>query len=56
MRRDMLVLENTTGADVAEKLNFDLVVFSFKLQDGLTGRLLESFNSAHRGLPSRPPD
>jgi hypothetical protein len=24
VRRDMLVLENTTGADVAEKLNFDL--------------------------------
>ena len=30
MRRYFLVLENTSGADVAEKINFDLIVFSFR--------------------------
>ena len=30
MRRYFLGLENTSGADVAEKINFDLIVFSFR--------------------------
>jgi hypothetical protein len=52
VRRYFLVLENTSGADVAEKINFDLIVFSFRSVVLRGGKK----NCSVRGSNSRPLD